>query len=232
MSKKAWPGCSGVYRPCDTKRISTGPLWACSRNLSNPKWQMPGIKLKSERRSGWGEGGAETLGLERLSAWGWPLSPQSPFCCFFPPKGFSLNAFTCQTVCVELLSVFIILCRNTGINIFMDSFSWFGITVCSASLTWLYFTVMNMGMLVSVMGITKNSLTPTWLYLPSISLWVQHSNLHQRGSSCTSATDWQERNNRESSALYWHRSCGWVRDSHCHTNGEWMLFRDINLLLP
>ncbi len=57
---------------------------------------MPGIKLKSEHRSGWGEGGAETLGLLRLCAWGWPLSPnQRPFCCF-SPKGFSLNACTCQ----------------------------------------------------------------------------------------------------------------------------------------
>lgn len=87
MSKKAWPDCSGVYCLCDTKRISTGPLWVCACNLSNPKWQMPGIKLKSERRSGWGEGGAETLGLERLCAWGWPLSlNQSPFGCFFPKR--------------------------------------------------------------------------------------------------------------------------------------------------
>lgn len=71
----------------------------------------------------------------------------------------------------ELLSVFIILCRNR-INIFMDYFSWFGITVCTASLTWLYFSVTDMGMLVSSMGITKNTHPPTWPCLPPISLWV------------------------------------------------------------
>lgn len=170
MSKKAWPDCSGVYWPCDTKRIWTGPLWACCCDLSNPKWQMLGIKLKSERRSGWGEGGAETLGLERLYAWGWPLF-YSAFSCLFPQKA-SVWMPVHIGLCVELLSMFNILCWNSGINIFMDYFSWFGITVCTASLTWLYFTFTNMGMLVSSMGITKNSLTPTWPCLSPISLWV------------------------------------------------------------
>lgn len=172
MSKKAWPDCRGVYWPCDTKRIWTGPLWAFSCDLSNPKWKMLGIKFKSERRRGWGEGGAETLGLERLYARGWPLFYRAHFV-VFSPKGFSLDACTCRTVCrAAFYTMFYILCWNTGINIFLDSFSWFGITVCTASLTWLYFTVMNMGMLVSSMGITKNSLTPTWPCLPPISLWV------------------------------------------------------------
>lgn len=104
---------------------------------------------------------------------------------------------------------------------------------CSASLTWLYFPVTDMGMLGSDRGITKKSHTPTWPLFPPVSLWIQHSDLHQRGTHFpySSSADWQERNNGESSALYRNRSCGWIRDPRRNTNGRWQLLWDASHLL-
>lgn len=168
-----WPDCSGVYRPVT---LSVSPLVRseCAPAISLiPSGKCLG--LSSNLSIG-------AVGVrEELRHWDYSVCvPEAGLClrtrdhfAVFPQKASVwMPVHARELWSGELLSVFIILCRNTGINIFMDYVSWFANTVCTASLTWLYFSVTDMGMSVSFMGITKNVHPPTWPCLPPISLWV------------------------------------------------------------